>query len=54
MKMYFSRLNFILVYSADPDEMPHFVAFHLCLHCLSKFPIMQAQCVTIKTFYSKK
>ena len=23
---------------ADPDEMPHFVAFHLGLHCLQKYP----------------
>ena len=27
---------FILDNSADPDEMPHFVAFHLGLHCLPK------------------
>ena len=29
---------FILANSADPDEMLHYVAFHLGLHCL---PIMQ-------------
>ena len=23
--------------SADSDEMPHYVAFHLCLHCLQKY-----------------
>ena len=22
----------------DPDEMPHNAAFHLGLHCLSKYP----------------
>ena len=27
---------FILANIADPDEMPHYVAFHLGLHCLSK------------------
>ena len=24
----------ILANSADPDEMPHYAAFHPCLHCL--------------------
>ena len=28
---------FISATSADPDEMPHNVAFHLGLHCLPKF-----------------
>ena len=23
--------------SVDPDKMPHFAAFHLGLHCLSKY-----------------
>ena len=23
--------------SANPDEMPHYVAFHLCFHCLLKY-----------------
>ena len=26
--------------SADPDEMQHYAAFHLGLHCLPKYPIM--------------
>ena len=26
-----------LANSADPDEMPHYVAFHLGLHCLPKY-----------------
>ena len=26
------------VNSVDPDEMLHYVAFHLGLHCLSKYP----------------
>ena len=30
---------FIEVNSADPDEMPHIVAFHLGLHCLPKYSI---------------
>ena len=28
---------FRLVNSADPDEMPHSVAFHLGIHCLQKY-----------------
>ena len=28
---------FIFANSADTDEMPHSVAFHLFLHCLSKY-----------------
>ena len=32
------KMNFVLANSADPDEMPHHVAFHLGLHYLSKYP----------------
>ena len=32
-----SEDQFFLVNSADPDEMPHYVAFHLGLHCLPKY-----------------
>ena len=28
--------NFVLANSADPDEMPHYAAFHQGLHCLPK------------------
>ena len=31
------RVVLILANSADPDEMQHYAAFHLGLHCLSKF-----------------
>ena len=31
------KIVFILVNSADPDEMPPYVAFHLGLHCLPKY-----------------
>ena len=30
------KIVFTLANSADSDEMPHFVAFHLGLHCLPK------------------
>ena len=32
------KINFVLANGADPDEMPHCVAFHLGLHCLPKYP----------------
>ena len=32
------KIDFVLASSADPDEMPHYVAFHLGLHCLPKHP----------------
>ena len=32
------KINFVLSNSADPDEMPQFVAFHQGLHCLQKYP----------------
>ena len=28
------KIDFVLSNSADPDEMPHYAAFHLCLHFL--------------------
>ena len=31
------NIVFILVNSADPDEMQHYAAFHLGLHCLPKY-----------------
>ena len=31
------RIVFILANSADPDEMLHVAAFHLCFHCLPKY-----------------
>ena len=30
------KINFVLAKSADPDEMLHYAAFHLGLHCLPK------------------
>ena len=32
------KIDFVLANSADPNEMAHYVAFHLCLHCLLKYP----------------
>ena len=37
LKLYFLslKIEFVLANSADPDEMPLYVACHLSLHCLS-------------------
>ena len=32
------KIDFVLANSADPDEMLHYAAFHLGLHCLPKYP----------------
>ena len=34
-----NKIIFALANSVDPDEMPHYVAFHLCLHYLPKYTI---------------
>ena len=34
------KFGFILANIADPDEMLHHAAFHLGLHCLSKYPFL--------------
>ena len=38
--VYFCSCRFVLILanSADPDEMQHYAAFHLGLHCLQKYP----------------
>ena len=33
------KIVIILAKSADPDEMTHYAAFHLGLHCFAKVPI---------------
>ena len=35
----FGEVDFVLANSEDPDEMPHYAAFHLGLHCLPKYPL---------------
>ena len=32
------KIVLILANIVDPDEMPHYAAFHLGLHCLPKYP----------------
>ena len=32
-----AETGFVLANSADPDEMPYYVAFHLGFHCLPKY-----------------
>ena len=38
--VYFVSLNVVLILAnnVDPDEMQHYAAFHLGLHCLRKYP----------------
>ena len=31
------KIDFVKANSADPDEMPHYAAFNLGLHCLPKY-----------------
>ena len=31
------KIAFVLANSVDPDEMSHYTAFHLGLHCLPKY-----------------
>ena len=33
------KVVLILVNSADPDDMQHYAAFHMGLHCLPKYPL---------------
>ena len=35
-KLYLSECHFTSTKSVDPDEMQHYAAFHLGLHCLQK------------------
>ena len=39
---FFLALKFFLVLanSVDPDEMPHYAAFHLGLYCLTKYAFL--------------
>ena len=32
------KVVLIIANSVDPDEMQHYAAFHLGLHCLPKYP----------------
>ena len=34
------KIILVLANSVDPDEMPHYVALHLGLHCLPKYKCM--------------
>ena len=38
------KVDFVFANSADPDEMPHPVAFHLGLHCLQNYPLHLGVC----------
>ena len=34
------KIFFYLTNNVDPDEMQHYAAFHLGLHCLQKYSLM--------------
>ena len=38
-----AKIVFMLVNSADPDEMQLYATFHLSLHCLPKYLFMGIQ-----------
>ena len=40
----FLKVVLILANSADPDEMQHYAAFHLGLHCLPTYSFRGFQC----------
>ena len=33
------KIDLVLAYGAGTDKMPPYVAFHLSLHCLPKYPL---------------
>ena len=39
------KIDFALANSADPDEMLHYAAFHLGLHCLPKYQFWGVSCL---------
>ena len=43
----------IITNSVDPDEMQHYAAFHLGLHCLTKYPFRGFQYTFTKGPLSK-
>ena len=36
-KTFSLKILFVLAYTTDPDEISHYAAFHLGLHCLPKY-----------------
>ena len=40
------KINFVLANSVDPDEMTHYAAFHLGLHCFQKYSF--TRCLVLK------
>ena len=45
------KVVLILADSAGPDEMQHYAAFHLGLHCLPKYPFRGFQYTKVKFLY---
>ena len=47
-------IDFTLTNSVDPDEMLHNAAFHLGLHCLSKYPFRVSSIQSVDDLTLKK
>ena len=46
----FLKIVFVLASMAEPDEMPHYGTFHLCLQCLPKY-VFRSHCIQwVKAF----
>ena len=41
------KIFFTFTNSVDPDEMQHYAAFHLGLHCLQKYSLSRIQRVNV-------
>ena len=49
----FLKIEFVLVNSAEPDEMLHYAAFHLGLHSLPKYLSTSTQNKRVKPFHTQ-
>ena len=48
----FLLLRFVLANRADPDEMTHYAAFYLDLHCMSKYLLVVSSLIAILPIHS--
>ena len=52
MILFSLKIVFVLANSVDPDEMLHYAAFHLGLHCLPKYHFGVTSVQRVKEHYS--
>ena len=48
------KIGFVLANSTDPDEMPHYAAFHLGHHCLPKYPFWGYWSSRVKSIFKRE